>query len=107
MKTKIRNIIAIVLLIIALGLAVLDAILLTEVIVDYIRLSGTEGADGVNFLGVAIGTVFTLIFSLPIPVLSGVSLLIAKNKRLKIASAVLLIFGILAFFGGLIFGWML
>jgi len=104
MKTKIRNIIAIVLLVIALGFAVLDAALLTEVIVDYIRASGAEDAEGVNLLGVAIGAVFTLIFSLPIPILSGASLFIAKDKRLKIASLVLLIFGILAFFGGLLFG---
>ena len=104
MKTKIRNIIAIVLLVIALGLAVFDGIMLAEVIIDYIRLSNTEGSDGVDFLGVALGAVFTLIFSLPIPVLSGASLFIAKDKRLKITSAVLLIFGILTFFGGLLFG---
>ena len=106
MKTKIRNIIAIVLLVIALGFAVLDAVLLTEVIIDYIRLSNTEGSDGVDFLGVALGAVFTLIFSAPVPVLSGVSLFVAKDKRLKITSAVLLIFCILTFFGGLLFGWL-
>ena len=103
MKTRIRNIISLILLIVATVLTIFNYILLIDITIDYVDLSSAENTSGSDFLGVVLGGVFVFIFSLPVPFLSGASLLLAKNRALKITASIVLTLGILSFLGGLIF----
>ena len=103
MKAKTCNIIAIILLVIALIVSVTNAVNLADTIHEYYRVSALPNASGVDWLAFGIGIAISVFLSVVAMAISFFTLFLGYKKYLKIISAVLFLLNGAVLLGMLIY----